>query len=147
MSVHMTVDHTLDVTEQRARIAAGKLRELRHVAPHISRAAGTVIRKALNLDPATSFGSALAFGNALTNAARNTRDWRRVTHADHVHCLEGNAAPNRAAVTICTIPNPTGYLIEARLAQSQRRVANIHDTTVTAGQLPRTLQQLVKKVD
>jgi serine/threonine protein kinase len=140
------VDHTLGAAEQQRRIVAGNIRELRQAAPHISQAVGTVVRKALNLDPAARFDSALAFGNALTQAARGARDWRRVAHGGHSHCFEGSPAHNRAGVVICAIPNAADYQVRARLISSDRRVAGMPDTVVKTGQLARTLQQRVRKL-
>lgn len=138
------VDHNLDVAEQQKRILAGNIRELRQVAPHISQAIGTVVRRALSLEPSSRFGSAQDFGNNLTKAARGSRNWRRVLHSGHEHCLEGSAASNRTAVRICAVPDGTGFEVQARLAQTGRRVANVRDTVVSAAHLPRTLQRLVK---
>jgi len=105
-----------------------------------------VIRKGLSLQPEKRFASASAFGNALTQAARNGRDWRRVAHPGHEHCIEGSAAKGRAAVAICTAPTNPDYLVRARLLSSGRRVANILDVAVKQRDLSRTLQQLVKKL-
>jgi serine/threonine-protein kinase len=140
------VDHKLDKAEQARRIAAGEIRELRQVAPHISQAVGTVIRKGLSFDPAKRFDTALSFGNALTQAARSSRDWRRVKHDNHVHCMEGSAAKSKAAVAICVFPSGADYRVQSRLQRSNRRVANVPDVTVRARDLARTLQQLVKKL-
>jgi serine/threonine-protein kinase len=125
---------------------AGDNRELRQVAPHISQAVGTVIRKGLSFDPNDRFDTALKFGNALTQAARRSRDWRRVTHIGHLHCLEGSTAKNRAPVVICTVPSGNDYRVQARLLPSNRRVANVPDGNVNQRKLTQTLQQLVKKL-
>jgi serine/threonine protein kinase len=138
------VDQNLELAEQQKRIVAGNIRELRQVAPHISQAIGTVVRRALSLEPPARFGSAQDFGNALTKAARGSRDWRRVVHSGHEHCLEGSAAPNRTAVRICAVPDGTDFAVRVRLAQTGRRVANVRDNVVTDAQLPRTLRGLVK---
>ncbi len=140
------VDHKLELGEQRRRIIAGETRELRQIAPHVSQAIGTVIRRALSLDPGARFDSALAFGNALTQAARGVRDWRRVTHPGHSHCLEGSAAHQRAAVTVCAVADGPNFRLQARLANSGRRVANVSDTTVRPAQMARAMQQLVKRL-
>jgi serine/threonine-protein kinase len=140
------VDHKLDKAEQARRIMAGENRELRQVAPHISQAVGTVIRKGLSFDPNNRFETALQFGNALTQAARSSRDWRRVAHAGHVHCLEGSAAKSKAAVAICTTSSGNDYLVHARLIPSNRRVANVPDVSVNHRKLAQALQQLVKKL-
>jgi serine/threonine protein kinase len=140
------VDHQIDVAEQQRRIAAGSIRELRQVAPHISQAVGTVVRRALSLNPDKRFDSATDFGNALTQAARRDRDWRRVQHAGHFHCLEGSAAKQRGAVGICAVPVGDDYRLEARLRSSRRRIPNQPDTIVNRSQLPRVLQQLVKRL-
>lgn len=140
------VDHKLHEAEQQQRIIAGRIRELREVAPHTSQAIGTVVRKALNLDPAKRFESALAFGNALTQAARGVRDWRRVRHTGHSYCVEGAQAHQRAAVGICAVPNGADFVVQARLLESGRRVANTPDVVVRRGQLARTLRQLVRQL-
>lgn len=92
LSGEYPVDCQLPRAEQKLLIESGKVRELRDLAPHLSQAVGTVIRRALNKDPGHRFTSAEGFANALSHAARDTREWRRVLHAGHLHCPGGRAS-------------------------------------------------------
>jgi serine/threonine protein kinase len=147
LSGEYPVDHRLPRSEQRDRIVAGTIRELRLLAPHISQAIGTVVRKALSLNPESRFASAQAFSNALAQAARSSRDWRRVQHVGHSHCIEGPKYGQHAAVVICSEPTATGFRVSARTLPSNRRVAGIRDTTVATTKLPKHLKDLVRQVN
>jgi serine/threonine protein kinase len=140
------VDHELPLTEQRDKIAAGDTRELRSVAPHISQAIGTVIRKGLNADPASRYRSAESFANALTQAAARGRNWTRVVHSGHVFCAEGSSVPGRGAVAICSEVVGTEVEIRTRTLATKRRVAGVADIKVQQRVLVRKLQQLVKEL-
>jgi eukaryotic-like serine/threonine-protein kinase len=72
------VDHRLPLAQQQRLIICGDVREMRVIAPHTSRAVAMVIRKAMHLDPAQRFQSAESFANALIQAARGSRNWRRL---------------------------------------------------------------------
>lgn len=141
------VDHTLPRTEQRGRIVVGNIRELRDMAPHISQAIGTVIRKALRLNPPDRFESVQAFSNALAQAARGDRDWRRVVHGGHVHCIECPPSGHRAAVAICTELTGTDVRVTAVTLPAHRRVAGVPDVVVRRGRLATRLQQLVRTLN
>ena len=145
MSGEYPVDHRLARSEQRDRIVAGDTRELRIVAPHISQAIGTVIRKALSLDLSNRHDSVESFSNALAQAARGSRDWRRVAHGGHSHCIESPRSGQRAAVVICSEPAGDDIRVSARTLPSSRRVAGIADIVVKPRELPKRLQGLVKR--
>jgi eukaryotic-like serine/threonine-protein kinase len=146
MSGEYPVDHTLPRGEQRDRIVRGDVRELRVVAPHISQAIGTVIRRALSLDPSNRFDAVQSFGNALSQAARGSRDWRRVVHGGHVHCVECPASDHRSAAAICSESAGNDVRVRAVTLPSRRRVAGIPDLVVKRRDLPRRLQRLVRDV-
>jgi serine/threonine-protein kinase len=136
------VDHRLSLAEQQRLIIYGDIRELRVISPHTSRAVAAVIRKAMHLNPAMRFPSAEAFANALIQAARGSRNWRRVEHASHVHCLQGSATKNRGAVGICSVRSANKIEVSARL-RSGRRMSGISDIVTTDRQLAKVLQRLV----
>jgi eukaryotic-like serine/threonine-protein kinase len=140
------VDHRLDKAEQKARIEAGRIRDVRDLAPHVSQRVGTVVRKALSLDPAKRHSTALAFANALVHAARNSRNWRRVGHGGHTHCLEGAASPGKAAVGICSFVDGSKIQIQPRYHPSGRRIAGLDDEVVTMPRLPKALRRLANRL-
>ena len=140
------VDHRLPRSEQQRLIICGCIRQLRVVAPHTSRAVATVIRKAMHLDPALRFQSAESFANALIQAARGSRNWRRVEHADHIHCLEGAATKTRGTVTVCAVRSTNKIEVSARL-RSGRRMSGITDVVTTDRDLAKVLQRLVNAVN
>lgn len=146
LSGEYPVDHRLPRAEQKLLIEAGKIRELRDLAPHVSQAVGTVIRRALNMDPDRRFKSAEGFANALSHAARDTREWRRVTHAGHLHCLEGEPHQGRAAVRVCCTPAAGAATVAARQHPSGRRVPGVADVTVDTRRLATHLQRLVRSL-
>jgi serine/threonine protein kinase len=147
MSGEYPVDHRLDRREQRDRIVAGNIRELRVMTPHISQAIGTVIRKALSLDPSNRYDSAQSFSNGLAQAARGSRDWRRVIHTDHIHCVESPRWRHHAAVSICSEPADTKVRIKATTLPSRRRVAGVADMVIKPSELALRLQRLVKRLN
>jgi hypothetical protein len=116
-------------------------------SPHISQALGTVVRKALSLDPSRRFESAQSLSNALAQAVRGSRDWRRVVHSGHGHCLESPRSGQRAAVAICSEPVGTDVQVRAVTLPSRRRIAGIPDAVVRPSELPKRLQQLVRKAN
>ncbi|MFC7593693.1 serine/threonine-protein kinase [Terrabacter sp. GCM10028922] len=146
LSGEYPVDHRLPLGEQKDRIERGELREIRIVAPHVSQAVGTVVRKAVHFDPDRRFESAEAFANALAHAAGDTRNWRRVEHQGHVHCCEGDAHRGRAAVRVCCVPAGDAVTVEARQAESGRRIANLADASVSKAKLANHLQRLVRSL-
>ncbi|WP_182878912.1 serine/threonine-protein kinase [Mycobacteroides abscessus] len=138
------VDHELPKSEQRERIAAGRLRQVRDLAPHVSQALGTVIRKALSIDPSRRHASAEAFANALTQASNRGRNWRRVGHSGHLYCLEGLPIQGRTAIAICSEADGVDVEIRARSVPTNRRISGYRDERVGKTQLVRRIQQLVK---
>jgi serine/threonine-protein kinase len=141
------VDHELPKSEQRDKIAVGDLRELRLLAPHVSQAIGTVVRRALNFDPAKRFESAESFANALTQAAVKGRDWKRVVHQGHIYCVEGPSIAGRIAVVACAESNGTEVEVRTRSLSTGRRMPGVEDFSVPGGKLVRDLQRLVKRLD
>jgi len=146
LSGEYPVDHRMPRSDQRDRIANGDIRELRVVAPHVSQAIGTVVRKALNHDPSTRFESAESFSNALANAARTSRDWRRVLHAGHLHCLECPRSAHRGALAVCSEQVGDGIRLTAVTLPSRRRVSGVQDVVVSQRRLAQSLQRLVKAI-
>lgn len=146
LSGEYPVDHRLPLEQQKERIERGDLREIRMLAPHVSQAVGTVVRKALHIDPDRRFESAEAFANAVAHAARETRNWRRVEHEGHVVCCEGDAHLGRTAVRVCSVPDGKTVRVEARQAMSGRRIASLADSSVTNATLAKHLQQLVRSL-
>lgn len=146
LSGEYPVDHLLPRQEQKDRIERGDTREIRILAPHVSQAIGTVVRKAMHFDPDRRFESAEAFGNALAHAARETRNWQRVEHQGHVHCCEGDEHQGRAAVRVCCVPTAKAVKVEARQAVSGRRIANLADASVRKANLAKHLQQLIRSL-
>lgn len=144
MSGEYPVDHRLPKAEQQSKIVAGEIRDIRSIAPHISQSVGTVVRRALNLDPAKRFATAEEFGNALVRAARGSRNWRKIDHQAHVYCASGEAHDGRAAVDICAIPAGKNFLIAIRTSSSGRRVKGILDMNVARSQIAKAIQRLVK---
>lgn len=145
LSGEYPVDHRLPLQEQKDRIERGDSREIRVLAPHVSQAVGSVVRKAMHCDPQRRHDSAEAFGNALAHAARGTRNWRRVEHQGHLYCCEGDAHEGRAALRICCSPSNQRVSVQAR-QQSGRRVANLADATVSQTNWAKNLQQLVRSL-
>jgi serine/threonine-protein kinase len=142
LSCEYPVDHRLPLAEQQRLIICGDIRELRVIAPHTSRAVAAVIRKATHLDPARRFPSAEAFPNALIQAARGSRNWRRVQHAGHLHCLEGSVTKNRGPVGVCSVWSTHKIEVSAR-SRSGRRISGITDIVTTDRHLAKVLQRLV----
>lgn len=144
LSGEYPVDHRLPILEQRDLIRQGRLREIRTIAPHVSQAVGTVVRRGLSPDPADRHESALHFANALVHAARNARDWQKVTHDGHAHCLEGQPNGGRAAVRICAIGDGAQVRVQVRSQSTGRRLAGLDDETVTLRQLHKAIQRAVR---
>lgn len=143
LSGEYPIDHRPPRRVQREQIIAGSMRELRSLAPHVSRAVGAVVRKSLSCDPAKRHASATDFGNALAEAARGGRDWRRVAHAGHLHCIFGARHGAKKEVQVCCVgADARSVEVSARLAGSGRQVRGHPDTCVTPGKLTVTLQRL-----
>lgn len=138
------VDHELPRSEQRDRIAAGRLRQVRDLAPHVSQAVGTVIRKALSVDPSRRYASAETFANAMTQASNRGRNWCRVVHPGHLYCLDGLPTQGRAAIAVCCEVSGADVEIRARSMPTNRRISGYRDETMRQTQLVRRIQKLVK---
>ena len=140
------VDHRLSAREQQARIAAGRRRRLRDLAPHVSRSLGSVVEKGLSTDPLDRHPSALAFGNALAGATLHHRPWTRVVHPGHVLCLRGDAAgPAKPVNVCCTTAGGAGITVVARL-DSGRRAAGVADAVVSRANLAKHLRALTERL-
>lgn len=144
LSGEYPVNHRIPLTKQKEMIEAGQIRELRTLAPHVTQAVGTVIRKALRFDPEQRYAAAEEFSNALAHAARNSRDWQRVAHDGHMHCLRGGPFNGRGGVAVCSAEVEDMVEVSARYSAKARRVAGIADVKVKARDLPKHLQKLVK---
>lgn len=143
LSGEYPVDHRLALQEQNDKIVVGSLRELRMIAPHISRAVGTVVRKSLSLDPAKRHPSATDFGNALAQAVHGSRDWERVAHSDHLHCLIGASHETKKSVRVCATDSNDGKVrVSSKMHESGRRIPGKPDLYVTKGRLAVELQRL-----
>jgi len=110
LSGEYPVDHTLPRGEQQSLIAAGALRDISEVAPHVPRAVAMVVRRSMSVDPAARHATASNFGNALATAIGQRRDWRRTTHAGHTYCAQSPASGGRKAVAVCSEPAPHGKI-------------------------------------
>jgi serine/threonine protein kinase len=104
LSGEYPVDHALPKKEQQSLIAAGVLRDISEVAPHVPRAVAMVVRRSLSVDPAARHATASDFGNALATAVGQRRDWRRTAHAGHTYCAQSPASGGRAPVAVCSEP-------------------------------------------
>ncbi|MBC7277085.1 serine/threonine protein kinase [Nocardioides sp. NBC_00368] len=143
LSGEYPIGHRASRQDQRDQILAGSTRELRNIAPHVSRAVGAVVRKSLNGDPAQRHASATDFGNALAGAVQGSRDWHRVTHDGHLYCVFGARHGAQKEVQVCcTQVDKRSIEVSARLAGSGRQVRGKPDTRVTPGKFIVTLQQL-----
>jgi len=147
LSGEYPVDHRLALQEQNDKIAVGSLRELRTIAPHVSRSVGTVVRKSLSINPAKRHSSATEFGNALAQAVQGSRDWERVTHADHLHCLVGASHGTKKSVRVCAAASNDGKIrVSAKMHESGRQIPGKPDLHVTKGRLAVELQRLTSSL-
>ncbi|WP_181149027.1 serine/threonine-protein kinase [Arthrobacter sp. MYb214] len=147
LSGEYPVDHQISRQEQNDKIMAGSLRELRSIAPHISRAVGSVVRKSLSRDPAKRHSSVTEFGNALAQAVQGSRDWERVTHADHLHCLIGANHGAKKAVRVCAIASNDGKIrVSAKMHASGRQISGYPDRHITESRLAIELQRLTSSL-
>lgn len=137
------VDHRLPRLEQVQLIEAGRLRELRDLAPHVPQSVGTVIRAGLRVDPAERTQTPLDFSNALAHAARNMRDWRRDDCPGHHLCLIGQPKSPKGEVRICCVDEAEGISMAARHATG-RRIAKIADRMVRPRDLAKALRTLIR---
>ncbi|WP_343318259.1 serine/threonine-protein kinase [Arthrobacter sp. TMP15] len=143
LSGEYPIDHRDTKLEQRDQIMAGSFRELRTIAPHVSRSVGAVIRKSLNRDPQKRHPSATEFGNSLAGAVQGIRDWNRVNHAEHVYCISGASHGSKKEIQVCCQQVDSGPIeVRARMAASGRQVSGKPDFLVAPGKLPVKLQQL-----
>lgn len=143
LSGEYPVDHRISKQSQQDQILAGSIRELRTLAPHVSRAVGAVVRKSLNPEPTMRHLSATEFGNSLVHAVHGSRDWYRVTHVGHLHCLWGAGQGSKQEVGVCSTQiDKHSIEVSARMVTSGRRVPNKPDIRVRPGELTTTLQQL-----
>lgn len=147
LSGEYPVEHRISKQAQHDQILAGSIRELRTVAPHVSRAVGAVVRKSLNRDPTKRHLTATEFGNALVGAVQGSRDWYRVTHTGHLHCVLGAShGPKKEVRVCCTQIDGRSIEVSARMAGSGRQVPGHPDTRVSLGKLTVTLQQLTARL-
>lgn len=102
LSGEYPVDHTLPRREQQSLIAAGDLRDIAEVAPHVPRSVSMVVRRGMSVNPASRHGTASAFGNALATAMGQRRDWKRTSHVGHTYCAQSPASRGRKAVAVCS---------------------------------------------
>lgn len=143
LSGEYPVDHRISKQMQHDRIGAGSIRELRAIAPHVSRSLGAVVRKSLSLDPAKRHANPTEFGNALVGAISGSRDWSRVRHEGHLHCLWGAShGPKKEIQVCCTQIDRRSIMVSSRMAESGRQIPGKPDTRIASGKLTITLQQL-----
>lgn len=147
LSGEYPVDHRLPRAEQRELIACGKVRDLADVAPHVPQSVRAVVRKGLALDPKSRHGSVDEFAYAIANAMNGRRDWRRVEHPTHLHCVRGDAFNSRSAVVVCAVPADGGASIQARIdSAATRRVSGEQDQVITLSRLPISIRDVVKRL-
>ncbi|WP_285685729.1 serine/threonine-protein kinase [Actinoplanes sp. NBRC 103695] len=88
------------------RVLKGERRSVRDLAPHVSRATGTVIERSLSYDPEGRAASARDFANQLSQASPHPREWSLLAdHEDHQICLRGEPFRFRRGITVCAIPS------------------------------------------
>jgi eukaryotic-like serine/threonine-protein kinase len=145
LSGEYPVDHRLDTRNQLARIEVGDVRDLRTLAPHVPQGVSTVVRAGLRLDPLKRIQTPLDFSNALAQAARDTRDWRREDHAGHRMCLVGDPHGPKNEVRVCCVDDGHSVSVAARYPTG-RRIAKIADQSVRLSDLPKTLRALIRKL-
>jgi len=127
------VDAALSRREQQALIAAGKLRDISDLAPHVPRAVAMVVRRGLNVNPVARHSSANDFGNALATAIGQRRDWTRAAHTGHTYCAESPAFGGRKAVGVCSEAAPQGRIkMRAFHPATGRAVAGVSEMTAPA---------------
>lgn len=151
LSGEYPVDRRLPRPEQKQLIERGEIRDIRRLAPHVPQSVGTVIRRALAFDPNRRFATAEDVGNALAHAVKGRRNWRRVQHPGHVHCLSGDPFGGRAAVAVCTVVNGRRIDVLTRHPAvsgegAARRVAGVADSSVTLSRLSSYLQRHIKSL-
>ena len=151
LSGEYPVDHRLPREQQKRLIEDGQIRELRRLAPHVAQSIGTVIRRALALDPSRRFARPEDLGNALAHAAKGRRNWRRVEHPGHLHCLSGEPFGGRAALEVCAVPNGRRIDVRTRHPASSgngpgRKVAGVPDSSVTPSGLSSFLQRHIRSL-
>lgn len=151
LSGEYPVDHRLPRLQQKRLIERGEIRDIRRLAPHVPQSVGTVVRRALAFEPTRRFSTAEGLGNALAHAVKGRRNWRRVEHAGHLHCLEGDAFKGRAAISVCTVVHDRRIEVLTRHPAADgtgrgRRVAGVADSWVTAAGLLSFLQRHIKRL-
>jgi len=149
LSGEYPVDHRLPLAEQKQLIERGAIRDVRHLAPHVPQSVGTVVRRALAFDPNRRFSTAEDLGNALAHAVKGRRNWHRVEHDGHLHCLEGDSFNGKAAIVVCTVSNGRRIDVVTRHPAASgtgagRRLAGVADSSVTPSGLSSFLQRHIK---
>lgn len=135
LSAEYPVDHRLPRQQQQGLIAAGKLRDISLVAPHVPRSIATVVRRGLSLDPNRRYPSAIAFGNALTTALGRRLDWVRKAHDGHLYCAESSAQGTGKAMTVCSRKTSEGSIsIRAYHSKSGRAVSGVAERLASPSQ-------------
>lgn len=130
LSGEYPVDHTLPLGEQQSLIAAGALRDISEVAPHVPRAVAMVVRRSMSINPAARHASASDFGNALVTGMGQRRDWCRAAHAGHAYCAESAASGGRKAVAVCSEAAPHEKIkMRAFYPGTGRAVAGVGEKT------------------
>lgn len=145
------VDHRLPRLEQKRLIERGEIRDVRRLAPHVPQSVGAVVRRALAFDPTRRFATSEDLGNALAHAMKGRRNWRRVEHAGHVYCVEGDAFNGRAAISVCAVVNGSRIDVLTRHPRAGgtgagRRVAGVADSSVTTAGLSSFLRRHIKEL-
>lgn len=144
LSGEYPVDHALPRGEQQRLIAAGALRDISDVAPHVPRAVAMVVRRGMSVDPSFRYESAAAFGNALATALGERRDWKRVVHSGHVYCAESPVVGTRRGVVLCAEPSGAGNItLRAFHPASGRAVAGVSTKTVPASRQTAAIRSLI----
>lgn len=141
------VDHRLERSAQRDRIARGEIRQLRDLAPHASGAVERVVRKSLSLDPFRRHADPTAFSNALVVAIRDSRDWRRVFHDGHARCYEGENWGARKGVVVCAVTDALGlYNMQVTHTATGRQVRGFRPIAVPPQNLEIELRTVISKL-
>lgn len=143
LSGEYPVSIRMELGRQVELIKAGKLRELRDLAPHVPRSVATVVRKALKLTPQERYGSAEEFANALASAMDGRRDWVPTRHHGHIFCVRGEPFDAKAGVIICGETDGVHVRLATRYESSSRRVKGHPDVVVHQDRVATELRRIV----
>ena len=139
------VDESADDRTKQALVASGNRRKLMNVAPHVSRSLRAIVERSMSVNPASRYGSALEFSNALSAAALYARDWARRLHTGHILCLDGKGRGASGPLSVCSMQSGDEVVVQTRLTTG-RRPPGIGDVRVRARDLPKAMRALTAQL-